>query len=311
MVSEADRNRKAVIINAEADAEKQLIADIKSAEAQHAAAEHAAKQRLVEAEAELASASKTAEAKQRLAEGVQAEEAASGLAAAKVLEAQAMASEKQGMVDARVLREKALAQADGQQALVIALEKEGLAQALVKREDAMAQAAGERELGAAQADAVRDKLAAEASGIEAKADAMQKLDAVTRDHEEFRLKLEHDRVLSVERIRSAIEIARAQAGAMGEAFKAANINIVGGDGSFYENFIKSVSVGEMVEGFMDHSPTAKALLDRVSTAVVGKEGMSPDQLKSALNELLLTVDSDDEKSKVLELIEKVDPEKAA
>lgn len=215
VVMEAERAKKAGVIGAEAEAQQRLIADIKAAEAAEAAAQHKAKQRLVEADAELEAADRLAKAKIRLAEGIQAEHAATGLAEAKVKEASASANEKQGLVEAKVLREK---------------------------------------------------LSAEAAGIEAKADAMKKLDGVSREHEEFRLHLEHDRLLSMERIKSSIKIAEAQAMAMAEAFKAAKINIVGGDGEFYDNFIKSVSVGNVVEGFVDHSPTAKALLERITNA---------------------------------------------
>ena len=43
--------------------------------------------------------------------------------------------------------------------------------------------------------------------------------------------------------------------------KAANINIVGGNDGFYEGFIRSISAGHMIEGFMGTSPTAGRLVD--------------------------------------------------
>ena len=52
--------------------------------------------------AELETADKLARAKIRLAEGIQAEAAAEGLAKVRVKEAEAVATEKQGLVDARV-----------------------------------------------------------------------------------------------------------------------------------------------------------------------------------------------------------------
>ncbi len=306
LLMEADRNKKAGVIGAEADAEKALIGQIKAAEAAEEASKYKAKQRIVEAEAELDASERIAKSKIRMAEGIQAESAALGLAEVRVMEATAVASEKQGLVDAKVHREKMLAEATGReeqgmvqarltQANAEALEIEGLAQARVVREKMLAEATGSEEQGlvdgrvkAAFADAIhkegtalaaaiRERLSAEASGIEAKAIAMKQLDGVSKDHEEFRLHLEHDRVLSMERIKSSIQIAQAQAVAMGEAFKAAKINIVGGDKDFYENFLKSVSVGQMVEGFVEHSPTAKALFDRVTNSVAGSasNGVKP------------------------------------
>lgn len=295
VIMEAERNKRAAVIGAEADAERQLIVDIKAAEAAGEAAKFKAKQRLVEADAELSASESLAKAKIRLAEGIQAETAATGLAQVRVKEADANANEKQGLVDAKVLRERMLAEAQGKEeqgmvdarvkhALADALEREGIAGANVKQalanvleiegtaeatvlaKKGEAEAFAREKTGIAEAVAIREKFAAEAAGLEAKAAAMKELDGVSREHEEFRLQLEHDRILSLERIKSSIEVAQAQAVTMAEAFKSANINIVGGDGEFYDNFIKSVSVGHMVEGFVEHSPTARALLGRISDA---------------------------------------------
>lgn len=174
---------------------------------------------------------------------------------ARVKQALAEAIEREGLADVNVKR-----------ALAEVLEREGSAQASVVEKTGLAEGIAIREKLTAEAAGIEAKAAAEASGIEAKAAAMKELDGVSREHEEFRLRLEHDRLLTMERIKSSIEVAHAQAATMAEAFKSSNINIVGGDGAFYDNFIKSVSVGHMVEGFVEHSPTARALLGRVADA---------------------------------------------
>ena len=314
VLAEAERVKQATIIGAEAEAQQRLVVDIKAAEASEEVAKHASRERLIRAEAELDASDRVAKAKIRLAEGVQAEEAASGLATVRVKEADAAANEKQGFVEARVLKEKLIAQAAGEeekgmvdirlkeahanaleregmaeatvtreklvaeamgskekgmvevevkQAMADALEKEGLAHAKVTVEQGQADAVRIKETGTAEGVAIREKLAAEASGIEEKARAMKELDGVSRDHEEFRLALEQERILAMEKIKSSIDIAKAQAGVLGEAFKSAKINVIGGDDEFYNNFIKSVSVGQMVEGFMEQSPTAQAVFDRI------------------------------------------------
>lgn len=311
VIADAERKKKAAVIAAEGEAEQALVKDIKEAEAAEAAAKHRAQQRVIEADAELDASERTAKAKKQLAEGIEAEEAAAGLAKVRVKEADAQANEKQGLVDARVRKEQLLAEAAGEeeQGMVEirltekraeAIEKEGLAQAKVTREKAVAEAAGDQEKGLAQvrikeaeADAIRkegmaraevraqqgeadakaiqDKLAAEAAGLTEKAEAMKNFDKEGYEFERFQMELDLQREISMEQLEKSIEIARAQAAVLGDAFKASNINIVGGDDAFFDNFTKSITVGKMVEGFIDTSPTARRVLDQVMDKVKGEE----------------------------------------
>lgn len=345
VLMEADRNKKATVIEAEAEAEKALVVDIKAAEASEEVSKHKARERLITADAELDASERIAKAKIRIAEGQQAEEAASGLAKVKVKEADAAASEKQGMVEARVLKEKLLAEAAGNEetgmveirlteSRAAAIEKEGMAEAAILREKMVAEAAGSQEKGMvdvrlkeafaeaiakegeaearviaqkgeAEAVTVREKLAAEASGIAEKAEAMRKLDAVSIDHEEFRLALEQERELTMERIRSGIDIAKSQAEVLAEAFKAAKINIVGGDDQFYNNFIQSVSVGKMVEGFMDQSPSAQRVFDRILKGKNNREANGSVNLAEVVGTMIAGATSESEKERLNEVMEKV------
>jgi uncharacterized membrane protein YqiK len=129
IVEDANRNRQAVIIAAEAEAQERLVKDIKAAEATEQAATHNARERVTRAEAELEAADREARAKIRLAEGVQAQTAAPGLAEAKVKEADAIATEKYGLAQIRV-----------KEADAAALTKLGTAEASVLREKALAMA---------------------------------------------------------------------------------------------------------------------------------------------------------------------------
>ncbi|WP_174769495.1 flotillin family protein [Persicimonas caeni] len=307
VIADAERQKKAAVIAAEGEAEQALVKDIKEAEAQEAAAKHRAQQKVIEAEAELDASERTAKAKKQLAEGIEAEEAAAGLAKVRVKEADAQANEKQGLVDARVRKEQLLAEAAGEEEKGMveirltekraeAIEKEGLAQAKVTREKAVAEAAGDQEKGLAQvrikeaeADAIRkegmaraevraqqgeadakaiqDKLAAEAAGLTEKAEAMKNFDKEGYEFERFQMELDLQREISMEQLEKSIEIAKAQAAVLGDAFKASNINIVGGDDAFFDNFTKSITVGKMVEGFIDTSPTARKVLDQVMNKV--------------------------------------------
>lgn len=360
VLADAERTKKAVIIRAEAEAQQKLVVDIKGAEASEEVSKYQARQRIIEADAQLDAADRQAKAKIRLAEGIQAERAAEGLATVRVAEAQATVLEKQGMVEAKVLkekmsaeaigaeeqglvqvrlrqanaeareregkaeadvkrgqlvaeaqgaeeqgmveirvkqaraeaiereglaeakvvREKLLAEAEGskskgladaqvKEALAEALEKQGFAEAKALREKLLAEAEGVEKKNLAEATGIRERLIAEATGLEQKAAAMKQLDDYSRKHEEFRLALEHEREITLEQLRTNIDMAAAQASVYAEAFKAANINIVGGDEGFYNNFLRSVSLGHTVDGFVSNSSTARGLLNRFG---IGAEG---------------------------------------
>ena len=340
VLAEATRQKDAMRIQAEGEAEKQFVVSIKAAEASEEAAKFQARQRIVEADAQLDAADRVAKSKIRMAEGIQAEQAAQGLADVRVREANASALEKQGMVEARVLKEKMQAEAVGQEeqgmvkvrlhqaeaeatkqqmvaeaagkeeqgmvdvrvrqggaealeregkakagamrdqleaeaagkeALAQALEKQGLAEAHVLRERLGAEAQGVELKEMAAAKGIRERLLAEAAGLTEKATAMKQLDEVSRKHEEFRIALEHERAIAMERMRTGVEMAGQQAAVYGEAFKAANINIVGGDDAFYNNFLKSVSLGHSVDGFIESSGVAKGMLERFGIRMDGED----------------------------------------
>lgn len=234
LVEEAKRQKESAVISAQAEADKDAVKAIKAAEASEAAARLRAKEKQTLAEAELAAADKVAQAKVRMAEGIQAEEAALGLAEIKVKEADAAAFEKRGMAEVRIKEAQAPAE-----------QKLGLAKVEVQRAEAEA-----------TANAVQLKLTAEAAGIAEKAKAMAALNEASRAHEEFRLQVENQRLIAVESIKAQVTMAQYQAQAMGEAFKSAKFNIVGGDGAFMERIFNAASMGRTLETFLEHSETA-------------------------------------------------------
>jgi uncharacterized membrane protein YqiK len=248
-IAQANREKEAVRIAAEAVAQEALVKQVRAAEASEEASKHKAREKSILADAELETAEKLARAKIRLAEGVQAEAAAQGLAAARVKEADAVANEKMGLVEARVIHEKMAATAAGE-------EKQGLAKVAVRKADAEAVA----QLGAAEASAVRERLLAEAAGIAEKAKSMKALDEASRGHEEFRLRLDKEKTVELETIHAKKDVAAAQAQILAEAFGNARFNIVGGDGQFFDRFVKAVSVGQAIDGAVESSDAVRALL---------------------------------------------------
>ncbi len=242
LVSEADRERQALVISAEAEAQENLVKDIKAAEAAEQSAQHKAKEQLILAEAEREAADKLAEAKKRLAEGVKAEQAAPGLAEATVLQqrmqAEAEGEEAKGMAEVRV--KNADADSEEKQAMVAVKIQIAEAEAIERR-------------GKAEADAVREHFQAEAQGLTDKFAAMASMDKTVREHEEYRLQVDNRHDEAMAEIAANREAQTLNAEVFGAAVKQANIDIVGGDGEFFERYMRALAVGKSIDGTISKS----------------------------------------------------------
>ncbi len=259
VVQEAERTRQAVIIAAEAEAQERLVKDIKAAEAAEQAAHHRAKEQLVLAEAHRQTAELDAAAAVRLAQGEQARAAAEGLAAAQVKEQDAAASEKVGLAQAVVLERQAAAEANGIRAKLEG-EAEGLKQKAAAIEKVgFAEAAVNERKGLAEAAGIREKLLGEAAGLKEKAAAMAALDDATREHEEYRLRLQADKEVRLAGLDVQRQIAEAQAAVLAAGLESADIDIVGGDSVFLDRLVGAVSFGKGVDAFVDSSQTVRQL----------------------------------------------------
>ncbi|GAA1569714.1 hypothetical protein GCM10009827_109410 [Dactylosporangium maewongense] len=231
VVEEAERTRQAIVIQAEAEAQENLVKDIKAAEAAEASAKFKAREELVLAEARQQTAELDARAKIRLAEGVQAEAAATGLADVQVRERSADAIEKVGRAEVAVERDKALATAEVGRATV------GV----------------ERERALVSAEAIREKLKGEAEGLTDKAAAMAALDDASRRHEEYRLRLEMEKDVRLAGIDLQRQVAESQALVLAAGLEKADIDIVGGESMFFDRLLGSIAMGKSVDGFVQHS----------------------------------------------------------
>ncbi|MGW0083277.1 SPFH domain-containing protein [Streptomyces sp. NPDC003393] len=229
-VEQAERDRQAVIIAAEAEAQEKLVKDIKAAEAAEQAATHRAAEELTLAEARLKTADLDARAKLRLAEGVQAEAAAEGLAAVQVRDKEAEVVEKAGRAEAEATEARLRAEAEGAQAKALA-----------------------------EATAIGEKLKAEAAGLTEKAAAMAALDEASRGHEEYRLRLQAEKEIRLAGLEVQRQVAEAQATVLATGLENADIDIVGGDSVFFDRLVSAISLGKGVDGFVEHSGTAQAL----------------------------------------------------
>jgi uncharacterized membrane protein YqiK len=250
-VSEADRHKQVAILAAQAKAEEALVRHVKQAEADETASKHRAVEMTVIAQAELEAAGKQSEAKKRIAEGIEAERAAPGLADARVREVTAAAMEKEGMAKARVVAETLSAEARGAQ-------DKGVVEAKVIKD-----------VGFSHAEVMREKYRSEAEGLTEKFAALGAMSDTARAHEEFRMQLEKSFEQAIASIEANKDIAREQAEVLSTALAKANIDIVGGEGAFFDSFAKALSVGKAVEGVAGKSPIVQEVLQKLLSMPLG------------------------------------------
>lgn len=86
----------------------------------------------------------------------------------------------------------------------------------------------------------------------------------TRQHEEFRMALEIALKETLASIEAGKEIARENAGILAVALEKANIDIVGGEEHFFDNFGKALSIGKAVDGLAGKSQVLQTLLSKLA-----------------------------------------------
>jgi uncharacterized membrane protein YqiK len=321
-VATANRAKNVAIIQAEQVGETAVIELSKTAEAEKLAAEIEAQKLFIDAEAEKNAAEKEGEARKIRAEAKAAEEATIGLSEAQVTEAKAKAKEYEGSLEAIVIEKKAVAEAKAISAKAEAMHKQGLLEAEVMASKGSSEAKVTSEKGSAEAHALEEKLVAEAKGVEQKALAMKKLDGVGREHEEFKLRLNKEKEVQLAEIDIQRYIAEAQAMALSEAFKQANIDIVGGEDTFINNVMNAINRGKTVDRMIDSSQHlgdlktallgngngSTGLLTQIKEAVK-TAGLKTDDIKNlTIAALLYKVQKkvgDNEKSQIGELLDSV------
>jgi len=219
VISQANRLKDEQVIKAKAEAEEALVKDIESAKAEEQAAEHIARKMQTIADAELKASSKQAESQKILAEGSQATAASQGLAEAQITLAQADAHERQGEAEAKALELKLTAEAKG----------------------------------------IEEKALAEATGLREKQEVLNAMSEQARAFETFGLRLNQERELTLAKLDNSVDLAEKQAGVLATALSEANINIMGGDGDFLRQFMKSITVGKSLDALVDESTTVQTL----------------------------------------------------
>ena len=240
----AERSKKVEVTKAEEQAEQDLVKTVKAAEAREKAAQSQYNEQVKLADAVKSVAERESEA--------------------QLLRAEKEAAAKKALAEAAIAENAA----------------GGLAEVRVKESNA---AVIEMQ-GKAEANALLAKAEAEAQGINQKAEAMHKFDSMGREHEEFKLNLGLKERVQMAAISANREIAEAQADVLGEAMKAAKIDIVGGNGEFLEKFFKSISLGKAVDGLVEHSDEAQKL-------IAGDDGNLATKLAEVISDSGINADS--------------------
>ncbi len=181
-----------------------------------------------------------------------------------VIAAQAQRDASEREADAR----KILADAKAQEEAVIGM---GEARALEAKAEAT------EKFGRAEATVIGEKAFAEADGIEKKAEAMKLFDEVGREHEEFKLQLNKDLELQMAAVTVQRDIAAEQASIVGEALKSADIDIVGGESTFFDKIVSSVTQGKAIDSMVGNS---NLLTDVTNTLFTGDPEAFTNQLKT-------------------------------
>jgi hypothetical protein len=89
---------------------------------------------------------------------------------------------------------------------------------------------------------------------------MKAMSPETRAHEEFRMRLDNDQIATLKTIDAQAAIAGEQAEVLGKAMANAKIDIVGGEGEYFERFVNALAVGKGIDGTINKSNTLQVAL---------------------------------------------------
>ncbi|HMO12859.1 MAG TPA: SPFH domain-containing protein [Pirellulaceae bacterium] len=176
--------------------------------------------------------------------------------AVKAAEAEKESAELQAktiVIKADAEKTAAEKETEAKKMLAEAVRAEQAAPGLAEADITLAKADALRKEGKAEAEVLELKFSADAKGITQKAEAMKLFDGVGREHEEFKLRLNKDKEIELQAIATQEQIAKAQASMVGDALKAAKIDIVGGDTKFFESIVGSVTAGKQVDRLVEGS----------------------------------------------------------
>ena len=100
---------------------------------------------------------------------------------------------------------------------------------------------------------------------------------------------------------------------MAKALGSADINIMGGDGQFFNQFMKAITLGKSIDGLVDESDVVKSvfkdhlngernLLEDLKGVLSGAEGSSATLKNLNMSKLLSQLNSHPDKNQLLSLL---------
>ena len=167
--------------------------------------------------------------------------------------------------------------------------------------------------GEAEALNLERRMTAEAKGLEEKLEALNAMSKEARDYETYTLQLGQKKDLALASIDANKDIASNQAEVMAKALGSADINIMGGDGQFFNQFMKAITLGKSIDGLVDESDVVKSvfkdhlngernLLEDLKGVLSGAEGSSATLKNLNMSKLLSQLNSHPDKNQLLSLL---------
>ena len=135
--------------------------------------------------------------------------------------------------------------------------KEHAVAGIAEAEVMEAKAAAIEKQGTAEAKVMELKYHAEADGIRDKAEAMKIFDAVGKEHEEFKIRINKDKEVELASINVQKDIAAEQARSWPRP--QSRIDIVGGDNNFFNRLVNSITTGKAVDRMIENSDALTGL----------------------------------------------------
>lgn len=192
---------------------------------------------------------------------------------------------EQKIIDADANLKAADKNAEAKKTLALASIKEHAVEGTAEAEVTEAKADALEKEGTAEAKVMELKYHAEADGIRDKAEAMKIFDAVGKDHEEFKLRLNKDLEIDLAEINIRKEIAAEQAKIVAEALKVANIEIIGGENQFFERLVNAITTGKSVDRTVNNS---RVLTDLKEGLIGSGEQTAAQQIRQFISQFGLT-----------------------
>jgi len=192
---------------------------------------------------------------------------------------------EQKLIDADANLKSADKNAAAKKSLALASVKEHAVEGTAEAEVMEAKAVALEKEGTAEAKVLELKYHADADGIRDKAEAMKIFDAVGKEHEEFKLRLNKDLEIELAEINIRKEIAAEQAKIVGEALKAANIEIIGGENQFFERLVNAITTGKSVDRAVNNS---RVLTDLKEGLIGSDEQTAAQQIRRFVSQFGLT-----------------------